>query len=64
MKVTFPGSMTPLGKIQKEKDPEKRLFLAALHHLDHAIGRVTQTLEDRNYCKTPSFFFPPTTVRK
>jgi arylsulfatase A-like enzyme len=38
----------PLGKIQQEQDPEKRLFLAALHHLDHAIGRVIDTLKDQN----------------
>ena len=35
----------PAGKIQKEKDPEKRLFLAAVHHLDSAIGRIVKALE-------------------
>jgi arylsulfatase A-like enzyme len=47
----------PLGKIQQEQDPEKRLFLAALHHLDHAIGRVIDTLKDQNlYEKTLLLF--------
>lgn len=35
----------PDGKIQRESDPEKRLLLAVLHHLDHAIGRVVASLE-------------------
>ncbi|MFD2256657.1 sulfatase [Luteolibacter algae] len=37
----------PKGIIQKEKDPEKRLFLAAVHHLDHAIGMIVQSLDER-----------------
>jgi arylsulfatase A-like enzyme len=44
----IPWFNDPLGKIQQEHDPEKRLFLAALHHLDHAIGRVIDTLKDQN----------------
>ncbi len=35
----------PEGKIQSEPDPEKRLFLAAVYHLDHAIGEVIKALE-------------------
>jgi arylsulfatase A-like enzyme len=35
----------PEGKIQSESDPEKRLLLAAIHHLDHAVGRVVDALE-------------------
>jgi arylsulfatase A-like enzyme len=35
----------PDGKIQRESDPEKRLLLAAVHHLDHAIGSVVAALE-------------------
>lgn len=35
----------PAGIIQKEKDPEKRLLLAAVHHFDHAIGRIVEALE-------------------
>ncbi|MCB9876976.1 MAG: sulfatase-like hydrolase/transferase [Planctomycetes bacterium] len=34
----------PDGVIQRERDPEKRLLLAAVHHLDHAIGRVVDAL--------------------
>ena len=34
----------PLGIIQSEKDPEKRLLLAAVHHMDHAIGLVLDAL--------------------
>ncbi len=36
----------PEGKIQSETDPEKRLFLAVVHHLDHAIGSIVQVLEE------------------
>jgi len=36
----------PAGIIQQEPDPEKRLFLAVVHHLDHAIGRIINTLEE------------------
>jgi arylsulfatase A-like enzyme len=35
----------PEGKIQSEPDPEKRLFLAVIHHLDHAVGEVVAALE-------------------
>ncbi len=35
----------PEGKIQAEADPEKRLFLAVTHHLDAAIGRVVDALD-------------------
>ncbi|MCR9248529.1 MAG: sulfatase-like hydrolase/transferase [bacterium] len=35
----------PEGRIQAEPDPEKRLFLAAVHHLDHAVGRIVDALE-------------------
>jgi arylsulfatase A-like enzyme len=37
----------PAGKIQNESDPEKRLLLAAVHHLDDAIGRIVRTLDVR-----------------
>lgn len=36
----------PDGKIQKEADPEKRLLLAVVHHLDDAIGRVVDALDE------------------
>ncbi len=35
----------PAGKIQQEPDPEKRLFLAAVHHLDSAIGEIVGALQ-------------------
>lgn len=35
----------PAGKIQKEPDPEKRLLLAAVHHLDDAVGRIVAALD-------------------
>lgn len=35
----------PQGRIQREPDPEKRLLLAAVHHLDAAVGRIVQALE-------------------
>jgi arylsulfatase A-like enzyme len=35
----------PEGIIQQETDPEKRLFLAAVNHLDYAIGEIIKTLE-------------------
>ena len=47
----------PLGKIQNEKDPEKRLFLAALNHLDHAIGKVTKALKDEGLLKNTLILF-------
>lgn len=36
----------PENKIQKEPDPEKRLLLAAVNHLDHAIGDIVKTLNE------------------
>lgn len=35
----------PEGIIQQESDPEKRLLLAAVHHLDDAIGKIIETLK-------------------
>ena len=35
----------PEGIIQSEPDPEKRLFLAVLYHLDHGIGQVIKALD-------------------
>lgn len=35
----------PDGVIQRERDPEKRLLLAAVHHLDAAIGRIVDALD-------------------
>lgn len=36
----------PKGIIQSEPDPEKRLFLAVIHHLDHGIGQVIKALDE------------------
>ncbi len=36
----------PKGIIQREPDPEKRLLLAAVNHLDHAIGEVVTALDE------------------
>lgn len=36
----------PKGIIQREPDPEKRLLLAAVNHLDHAIGEVVKALDE------------------
>lgn len=35
----------PKGLIQSENDPEKRLLLAAVHHLDHAVGKIVDALD-------------------
>ena len=41
----IPWFHDPEGLIQREQDPEKRLLLAAVHHMDHAIGEVVQALD-------------------
>ena len=35
----------PKGLIQSEQDPEKRLLLAAVHHMDHAIGQIVDAVK-------------------
>ncbi|MEX0332407.1 MAG: sulfatase [Puniceicoccaceae bacterium] len=35
----------PEGIIQSEPDPEKRLYLAVVHHMDDAIGQIVAALE-------------------
>lgn len=47
----------PEGLIQKEPDPEKRLFLAVIHHLDDAIGRVIEALEQSGQRDNTIIFF-------
>lgn len=42
----IPWFNDPEGKIQSEPDPERRLLLAALHHLDDSIRQVIGALED------------------
>lgn len=41
----IPWFNDPQGIIQRETDPEKRLLLAAIHHMDDGIGRIIQALE-------------------
>lgn len=41
----IPWFHDPAGLIQSEPDPEKRLLLAAIHHMDHAVGQVVDALE-------------------
>ena len=36
----------PAGKIQQESDPEKRLLLAAVHHLDDITGQIVAALDE------------------
>jgi arylsulfatase A-like enzyme len=47
----------PAGKIQGEPDPEKRLFLAAVYHLDDAIGQVVATLEEQGKLESTLVLF-------
>ena len=47
----------PEGIIQKEKDPEKRLLLAVLYHLDDAIGKVVAALERSGQRENTVIFF-------
>ncbi|MGE0143029.1 MAG: sulfatase-like hydrolase/transferase [Planctomycetota bacterium] len=41
----IPWFHDPEGRIQRERDPNKRLLLAAVHHLDDAIGRIVTALD-------------------
>ncbi len=41
----IPWFHDPAGRIQAEKDPEKRLLLAAVHHLDACVGRIVDALD-------------------
>ena len=45
------------GLIQSEKDPEKRLLLAVLHHLDSGIGQVIDTLKSTGQSEDTIIFF-------
>ena len=47
----------PQGKIQQEQDPEKRLLLAAVHHVDDAIGRVIKVLEETGQAENTLILF-------
>lgn len=41
----IPWFNDPDGKIQSNADPEQRLLLAAVHHLDSAIGKIANAIE-------------------
>ncbi|MEM9643750.1 MAG: sulfatase-like hydrolase/transferase [Planctomycetota bacterium] len=47
----------PDGVIQREADPQKRLFLAVVHHLDDAIGRVIEALDESGQRDNTIVFF-------
>lgn len=47
----------PDGKIQAEADPEKRLFMAAAYHVDNAIGKVIEALEETGQRKNTLILF-------
>jgi len=47
----------PEGIIQREKDPEKRLFLAVVHHVDDAIGKVIAALDESGQRENTIIFF-------
>ena len=47
----------PEGKIQSEPDPEKRLLLAAVNHVDHAIGQVVAALDQTGLRDNTVIFF-------
>jgi arylsulfatase A-like enzyme len=47
----------PEGKIQQESDPEKRLLLAAVYHLDYAIGQVVNALDETAQRKNTLILF-------
>lgn len=47
----------PEGKIQKEADSEKRLLLAVVNHLDHAIGEIVDALVESGQRKNTLILF-------
>ena len=47
----------PDSKIQQEPDPGKRLYLAVLHHLDDAIGKVVDALDESGQRKNTLLLF-------
>ena len=47
----------PKGIIQKEPDPEKRLLLAVMHHLDDGIGRVAEALKQTGQLENTLILF-------
>ena len=53
----IPWFHDPLGIIQQETDPEKRLFLAVVHHVDHAIGQVYQAVVEQGLANNTLILF-------
>ncbi|MCG8687156.1 MAG: sulfatase-like hydrolase/transferase, partial [Desulfobacterales bacterium] len=47
----------PEGKIQREADPEKRLLLATVNHLDDAIGNIIKTLDEEGKLENTLILF-------
>lgn len=47
----------PDGIIQREQDPEKRLLLAAVYHLDDAVGRIVKALDETGQRKNTLILF-------
>lgn len=47
----------PEGRIQSEPDPERRLLLAAVHHVDDAIGRVIDALDRKGLRESTLILF-------
>ena len=53
----IPWFNDPAGKIQSEPDPEKRLLLATVYHLDSAISNVVAALDDAGLRDDTIIFF-------
>lgn len=53
----IPWFTDPSGKIQSEPDPEKRLLLAVVHHLDDAVGRIVAALDNTEQRDNTIIFF-------
>lgn len=47
----------PEGIIQSEKDPEKRLYLAAVYHMDDAVGKIVEALNRTGQRKNTLILF-------
>ncbi len=47
----------PEGKIQSDPDPEKRLLLAAINHLDDGVGRIIKILEEEGKLENTIILF-------
>jgi len=47
----------PAGKIQSEPERDKRLLLAAVYHLDSAVGDIVKTLDDTGQRDNTMIFF-------